>query len=132
MSNKVFNVKEEDIKSLCDFMGIKPNGRNSYSWSDGVYFSTYDESWEKVMDSICRYIGERKVMDWNWLMEIVDKIESIADYIVVVICGNVCKIEGLTDQFIIGTGDSKTEAVYNCCVSFVKWYNSKNSSNERV
>ena len=60
---------------------------------------------------------------WNWLMEVVEKIESIADYIVVDICGHVCKIGGLTDQFIIGTGDSKMEAVYNCCVSFVKWYN---------
>ena len=125
MSNKVFNVKEEDIKSLCDFMGIKPSvhGRNSYSWRDGVYFSTHEESSDKVMANVCRYIGDRKVMDWNWLMSIVDKIESIADYIVVDIYGHVCKIGGLTDQFIIGTGDSKMEAVYNCCVSFVKWYN---------
>lgn len=125
MSNEIFKVSNEDIKSLCEFMGIKPvaHGPNSYGWGDGVYYSTHEESSEKVMANVCIYIRERKVRDWNWLMSIVEKIESIADYIVVDIYGHVCKVEGLVDIFILEIGDSKPEAVYKCCVSFVKWYN---------
>lgn len=133
MSNEIFKVSNEDIKSLCDFMGIKPvaHGPNSYSWRDGVYFSTHEESSEKVMANVCIYIGERKVRDWNFLMEVVEKIESIKkegkDYYMynVVIEQYLCAVIQNETGFWVKrvTSNSKMKAVYKCCVSFVKWYN---------
>jgi hypothetical protein len=79
--------------------------------------------------------------DWNWLMEVVEKIEakkyfkkeiqfSITKYSV--------KIQSLanTDGEILspcifsawGTygGTDKIQAVYNACVEFIKWHNENN------
>ena len=65
--------------------------------------------------------------DWNWLMEVVEKIESLSK-------------EGETYMFSITKfsarvtykgsrivdlpiDNTKIEAVYNACVEFIKWYN---------
>jgi len=44
MSNVVdFNVTNEDVKHLCDFMGIDAVRHSdvSYSWKDGVHYMTH-------------------------------------------------------------------------------------------
>ena len=125
MSNVAdFNITNEDVKHLCDFMGIDAvrHGKNSFSWSDGVHYMTHEDDYHKCMSNIWRYVGSRKVYDWNWLMSVVDKIESIGYS--VVITGNVCRIEheGNGDFIITKTG-SKIISVYESCMSFVKWYN---------
>ena len=68
--------------------------------------------------------------DWNWLMEVVEKIENLSK-------------EGETYMFSITKfsarvtykgsrivdlpiDNTKIEAVYNACVEFIKWYNEKN------
>ena len=63
--------------------------------------------------------------DWNWLMEVVEKIESL-EYKVDIskwensqYCGiylNGKKISG-------NETNTKIEAVYNACLEFIKWYN---------
>lgn len=61
---------------------------------------------------------------WDWLMAVVDKIESIGDYYVKIVGCNCiigCK-EGF-DVYVDSFKDSKKESVYDCCTSFVKWYN---------
>lgn len=88
--------------------------------------------------------------DWNWLMEVVEKIESlkinkfakqlnrddvkpIEGHFWFQTCKDVVEIyasvyywqhdnqiEGLSQEF---KGKTKIEAVYNACVAFVKWYN---------
>ncbi|MFZ1704356.1 MAG: hypothetical protein WAT79_08410 [Saprospiraceae bacterium] len=158
MSNEIFKVSNEDIRLLCDFMGIKPvvHGPNSYSWRDGVFYSTHEESSEKVMANVWIYIGERKVRDWNFLMEIVLKVRGLGypidinygdleggikenwyDLDRVVSIGSVpnpCVSVPPTEEnpvYVREFNDPK-EALYNLLVRFVKWYNSKNSSNERV
>ena len=65
--------------------------------------------------------------DWNWLMEVVEKIESILpdDSIITIEYKN-CFIPVLDDEepfTIEGGGKTKIEAVYNACLEFIKWYN---------
>ena len=128
MSNVAdFNVTNEDVKHLCDFMGIDAvrHGKNSFSWSDGVHYMTHEDDYHKCMSNIWRYVGTRKVKDWNWLMSIVDKIESIG--YIFGISGRSCMIVGRnSDTHVFNVskyGDNKMSSVYECCTSFVKWYN---------
>lgn len=78
--------------------------------------------------------------DWNWLMEVVRKIEQtyikenfeqfheieIKAKISVSIENNFCQILSngmyLNELFSIN-GTTKKEAVYNACVEFINWYN---------
>jgi len=69
--------------------------------------------------------------NWNWLMEVVEKIESLTD-INSSGCFMVLESIGFNAKFILddGTrifnpckGETKIEAVYNACVEFIKWYN---------
>jgi hypothetical protein len=63
--------------------------------------------------------------DWNWLMQVVEKIESL-DYELFIETFEV-RIEKhretLFRQHTKVSNQTKIEAVYNACVSFVKWYN---------
>ena len=68
--------------------------------------------------------------DWNWLMEVVEKIESLDSGIYTLIFQQKsCLIwnndKGEELEFFNGSfkGETKIEAVYNACVEFVKWYN---------
>jgi len=61
--------------------------------------------------------------DWNWLMEVVETIESLG-FRVIIEDAN-CTIENLPYS---NTGKTtfeviKIDAVYNACVKFIKWYN---------
>lgn len=63
--------------------------------------------------------------DWNWLMEVVEKIESF-DYTIDITSSTVY-INHSDDEFKQIWGFSATyckkEAVYNACLEFIKWYN---------
>ena len=66
--------------------------------------------------------------DWNWLMKVVDKIESLGyDVNIKGISCNITPI--LSSEIIVGLvlGDKsrKIELVYLSCIEFVKWYNNK-------
>lgn len=68
--------------------------------------------------------------DWNWLMLVVDKIESLG--FSVTIHTDTCYVAHNTDksvETIIGISDyklGKLKVVYNACIQFVKWFNSQN------
>ena len=74
--------------------------------------------------------------DWNWLMQVVEKIESIKieTYKVRVdIYFNCCQINPTHWEQLIsiyGNKETKIEAVYNACIEFIKWYN-ENSAKEK-
>lgn len=68
--------------------------------------------------------------DWNWLMEVVEKIESIEykkDLFYNVIIGGFleCSVQDIEGRIIVETivGSEKIESVYNACVTFIEWYN---------
>ena len=71
--------------------------------------------------------------DWNWLMEVVEKIESIEYGIYQVdILQEGCKIlercSLLIDNRVgkLESDTTKIESVYLACVEFIKWYNNQN------
>lgn len=85
------------------------------------------------------YVDLEALIDWTFLMSVVEKIESyLADdcnvtiaykscNIVVVVGNNYPKNYTDEDGFDINTyADSKKEAVYNAVVEFIKWYNNQN------
>ena len=62
--------------------------------------------------------------DWNWLMEVVEKIESIKGtqiFINGISCEVMFKGKVISKHF-----NTKIEAVYNACIEFIKWYNQQN------
>lgn len=64
--------------------------------------------------------------DWNWLMQVVYKIESIG--YVVNINGIKCSITPILSQeiiisYVIGAKELKLKLVYATLIDFVKWYN---------
>lgn len=64
--------------------------------------------------------------DWNWLMEVVEKIESI-NFILPKQEYGQYKAMKIKDALIMKYKDlTKIEAVYNTCVEFIKWYNEQN------
>ena len=85
-----------------------------------------------IKDKVVKSIGQLDFhSDWSWLMQVVEKIESLTD-----INSNGCFVLlesiGFNAKFIFddGTrilkdskGETKIEAVYNACVEFIKWYN---------
>ena len=77
--------------------------------------------------------------DWNWLMEVVEKIHSMQSY-GVFINPNGTYIQDEDDKIICMTfkneevngeiiSSSNIEATFNCCAEFIKWYNNHLCSN---
>ena len=73
--------------------------------------------------------------DWNWLMEVVEKIESIEEQrFLFQISTRQGFYAEIRERFSYETkiedayGETRIEAVYNACIEFIKWYN-KNKIN---
>jgi hypothetical protein len=65
--------------------------------------------------------------DWNWLVEVVEKIENYNDSATLFIIEDErCHVNTQNGFEIDSVGHTKIEAVYNACVEFVKWYNNQN------
>lgn len=64
--------------------------------------------------------------DWNYLMAVVEKIESLG-YCVKITTGMIAIKEwlSLSDSANIEYSGSKLHTVYNSCVQFIKWHNEK-------
>ena len=61
--------------------------------------------------------------DWNWLMEVVEKIESKGFNFE--IKRNWARISRKGENIVLRWEEdrNKIDAVYNACVEFIKWYN---------
>ena len=106
---------ETNNKIIAEFMKyIKHTQTKAYLTKDG-YFHDKDLKFNS---------------DWNWLMEVVEKIESI---------DNKAK-EDFRTKLLHYQRNNKTlfnlsilegkEYVYNACIEFIKWYN-ENSAKEK-
>lgn len=110
----------ENNKLIAEFMGL-----------DTVYLNKpmYLLKWkgnlvQKKDDTIFKFDS-----NWNWLMEVVEKIENLGFEFVIV--ESRCKILHNTDKSIeILMGfelvGKKINAVYYNCIEFIKWYNNQN------
>jgi hypothetical protein len=94
---------EENNKVIAKFMGL-------VIITDGISFFDTNYNFLKKYQS-----------DWNDLMEVVEKIESLG--VVVEIRENVCYIETSLNDYYSELEDTKLQATYKAVVRFIKWYN---------
>ena len=105
----------DNNKLLAEFMGyvnLTPTDKdfNIYEGTNKVIGKLIETNFEKRFHT-----------DWNWLMEVVEKVESLGCRVEII--NSTSKIEPIIthSEYI-----TKIEAVYNACVEFVKWYNEQN------
>ena len=108
-------------KLIADFMGLSYCTKYQY---EGLY-KNYEHN-----DRICNYNELKYHSDWNWLIEVVKKIEELNNNIYQVdILQEGCKISIRCKQFIDKTvsklpdNTTKINAVWLAIVEFIKWYN---------
>jgi hypothetical protein len=114
---------ENNNKLLAEFLGR--NGK--------VKKSLY--TWKGIDDLLTGGWTEVKYMkfhsDWNWIMQVVEKIESfIFDddmYYNFQILGGcyVTIIDSKTNEFGSYSSSTRLLTVYQACIDFVKWYNAQ-------
>ena len=120
-------MKTENNKIIAEFLGATANKGGEYEMY-GIIQSIDDGEKEKHY-----FFGSEMLFDtdWNWLMEVVEKIETLTD-INSNGCFMVLESIGFNAKFIFddGTrilkdskGETKIEAVYNACLEFINWYN---------
>ena len=116
---------------LAEFMGYQQENKL-------VYAGMYDTSPKRqlIFDIKGSKYSAKNLKfhkDWNWLMKVVEKIESIEDGIYQVdILQEGCKIlkkcSLLIDKTVskLEPDTTKIKSVYLACVEFIKWYNEQN------
>lgn len=136
------NTTTENNKLIADFIGLKSTNKCVRS-ETGKYFDYHShpkftcikeqeiqiesKNGFGLVEQDFLFIEDLKFhSDWHWLMQVVEKIESLG-YWVEILGGkhNVCQI-GITNNiksFIALDNKSKIEAVHNACIEFINWYN---------
>jgi hypothetical protein len=129
----VGTMRTIDNKLIAEFMGypkkqinkgIARLEENKYVWGQTYYYINGD--WH-AEDYLLFHL------DWNWLMQVVDKIESFEDnnrcakYNINIEQSFVEIIDKNTDDTIVETdADTKTQATYKAVIEFIKYYNNEN------
>ena len=128
----------ENNKLIAEFMGVFDkilSTGNIHSWSDAPFYYTTEDTKEKVIKNICKY--SKYDSDWNWLMEVVEKIESLPDeenngafffeiyQDSVIIFSNGDYINELIE--VMGQG-SRINNTYQAVIEFIQWYNQETKS----
>lgn len=128
----------ENNKIIAEFMGLRKvicvrneNGKYfDYQLNDKFILIKEEEIQIESNNGICLvskdYIFAEDLifhLDWNWLMEVVEKIESLGFFFE--IKRNWVKITKKREIRVIRweQDKNKIEATYNACVEFIKWYN---------
>ena len=106
----------ENNKLITEFMGYY-----KYAWIGHTMYIFEDDNHRAEVD--LHYHS-----DWNWLMPVVEKIESLGYKVDISKWENsqYCGIY-LNGKKIAGNEtNTKIEAVYNACIEFIKWYITQN------
>ena len=119
----------ENNKLIAEFMGAKPNKGGEYEMY-GIIQNIEDGENEQHLF----FSSEMKFhTDWNWLMEVVEKIENFRmkqfensmEYSVMIEQQR-CIITSETQGgicYLAGNTGGKIDVVYGGVISFIKWYN---------
>ena len=113
----------ENNKLIAEFMGWhskKINITSSRPKGDGIelYLKEVTEYNGRLIEESLQFHT-----DWNWLMEVVEKIESLG--VVVEIRDNVCYIETTPIDYYSELEETKIQATYKAVVEFIKLYKQK-------
>ena len=130
----------ENNKLIAEFMGVFDkilSTGNIHSWGDAPFYYTTEDTKEKVIKNICKY--SKYDSDWNWLMKVVDKIESFVlndgnSFNVTIGATNYCVIQdsyGEIYENIEDSEETKLLTVYKAIIKFIKWYNKQNKNNDK-
>ena len=128
----------ENNELFAEFLEWKKNEDGTFE-SPSKFF--WEDSHAHMSWNVVRYDWKPSNMlfdvDWNWLMEVVEKIEnqyrskfSKNTFPCVSISSICCKISfyGNYEEVITNiVRPTKIEAVYQACLEFIKWYNENKS-----
>ena len=108
----------ENNKIIAEFMGFIPITESDF---------LADNYKVKKKDILMVIECTKYHSDWNWLMEVVEKIETHG--FTFDIKKNWSCITRKGERIIIRweEDNNKIEAVYNACLEFIKWYNENKS-----
>lgn len=110
----------ENNKLIAEFMGLKIH-------------SDFDTMCENLLRKDSSFNTALFNASWDWLMTVVDKIESIKieDYKVLVeISTNICTIAPAHWEELINIQSSdRFSAVYHAVIDFINWYNEQTNNN---
>lgn len=112
---------EENNKLIAEFMSMR-TGRNFKLIGDKVNLTVIDRK-----KTVCEAYELRFNISWDWLMPVVEKIETLENkdgycYIV----NNqfaLTKIQADQDIIVELTAIDKKMSIYKAVVEFIKWYN---------
>ena len=136
---------EENNKLIAEFMefkqckGIRSESGKYFDYWAKENFSCIEEQEIQIESEWGYGLVEQDLLfaeqlkfhkDWNWLMEVVEKIEGLekGKYSLITqqkscLLWDNDKGEELEDFNSSFKAETKIEAVYNACVEFIKWYN---------
>ena len=99
---------ENNNKLIAEFLGYKPNTNGVYP----IVCINEGEGW---------HLETMKFnYDWNWLMKVVEKIESLPNEL----CNKYFwNKEGKQQNDFRIFRVQKIDDLYNQCIEFIKWYN---------
>ena len=103
-------------KLIAEFMGFELQNNPNERWFNQWFTK---ETLNKPYNSRIEILHFDT--DWNWLMEVVEKVESLG--VIVEIRENVCYISPFPNNYICELKDTKLQATYKAVVEFIKWYN---------
>jgi hypothetical protein len=108
----------ENNKLLAEFMGCYQNNEGFWGFEN----TPNHKKWHTDRFLDCTKYDT----DWNWLMQVVEKIENYNEFTNVLFAPQGCAIDVYIENGFAFSNDcnTKIEAVYNACVEFVQWYNS--------
>jgi hypothetical protein len=96
----ILSAIEENNKLIAEFLGYETYEMN------GVLNVEYSENNIRTIQDTHYHI------DWNWLMEVVEKILNIC-----------LELDSMEMYYNITDSIPKIDKAYNDCVEFIKWYN---------
>ena len=115
------NVTENNVL-IAEFMG----------WKKSILSKTYERYTDGTWDSLEMLLPDEFEYhsDWNWLMEVVEKIKPL------VFAFDICKFGCIVVRFkendklpsisFNNRDVPQIESVYKACVEFIKWRNTQN------
>jgi hypothetical protein len=109
------NNTTENNKLIAEFLGFQST---SLGWFDNEEHLINVEK-DNTFDDLKFH------SNWNWLMEVVGKIENYNEYTSVLFFPQGCAIVCFIENGFSFSNDcnTKIEAVYNACIEFIKWCN---------
>jgi hypothetical protein len=112
----------ENNKLIAEFLGYELFKDKYYELSQFGYIKTNGE-WSDIFYPTTLKFHK----DWNWLMEVVEKIESLGYFFKIVSQTSLIVDKDEKCLSLSVYRKTKIDSTYEACLEFIKWYNAQNS-----